>query len=83
MDKHEYEVAKHIAEHALKFKIDYNCHGHVRLEMCGQQWDFDKETDAQVIEKIVTIWDQVSSCMKKLVDERLLHWAAVNKKNFN
>ena len=83
MNQHEYEVVKHVAEQSLDMKIDYDCNGKVQMDLCGHVWKFEKETDAEVMEKIAKIWEQLCHAMAKTVDQKLLHWAAVNKKNFN
>ncbi len=83
MSKFSKDLARHIAEKCLKFKIDFNDDGKVYMEMAGSRWEFKKETDAEAVEEISHIFNEVNTSMWSLINEKVMSWAAKNKQSFN
>lgn len=83
MTPHEYEVAKHIATRALKFRVDYDNKGNLYFEILGHKYTFEHKTDAQIMEELSKTWNQINVCLFEVINEKLLAFVAQNKTNFN
>lgn len=81
--QHENQVAKHVAEQCLNFKIYFNETAEVVMELGGQKWTFEDKTDAQAVDRISEIFTLISAYMWRIVNEKVLQWVRESKRSFN
>ncbi len=83
MRQHDKEIAKHVAEKNMKIVLANDQAGHIQLQLFGQQWTFETETDAEVVERVTEIFQTLTLSMAEIVNESLQSWIVKNRSNFN